>query len=101
MSFAWAEQQGIYPRPQAESNQTNTMPTQAKRRPPVPVNNDHRIVSMDQAAQFCGVSTMTWLRLQRLGQTPPVIHLSKRRVGYMLSDVINWLEQRKELRAAQ
>jgi predicted DNA-binding transcriptional regulator AlpA len=68
----------------------------ASRKPPQPVNDDRRIVNMAQAAQFAGVSVMTWLRLQRLGQTPPVIHLSKHRRGYMLRDVVNWLESRKE-----
>jgi predicted DNA-binding transcriptional regulator AlpA len=58
--------------------------------------DDRRIVSLKRAVEIAGLSEMTWLRLQRLGDTPPVVRLSKHRVGYMLADVIAWLEARKE-----
>jgi predicted DNA-binding transcriptional regulator AlpA len=58
--------------------------------------DDRRIVSVKQSAEIAGVSLMTWARLQRLGDTPPVVRISPHRIGYMLSDVIAWLESRKE-----
>lgn len=57
---------------------------------------DDRIVSVKQSAEIAGVSLMTWARLERLGDTPPRVHISPRRIGYLLSDLHAWLEARKE-----
>jgi predicted DNA-binding transcriptional regulator AlpA len=57
---------------------------------------DRRIVSFSEAAKRAGVSPMTWVRIRRRGEAPPVVHISPHRKGHMLCDVDDWLEARKE-----
>jgi predicted DNA-binding transcriptional regulator AlpA len=55
-----------------------------------------RVVKRRQAPQLAGVSNRTWDRMQARGETPPVVRLSERRIGYRLVDFQKWLESRRE-----
>jgi predicted DNA-binding transcriptional regulator AlpA len=56
---------------------------------------DMKIIDEREAAKLNGVSLMTWLRMKRLGETPPPIQLSKRRIGYRLTDIKEWQDARR------
>jgi excisionase family DNA binding protein len=47
-----------------------------------------------EAAQYLRVSLPTFARLVKQGEAPPVIRLSKRRVGYRQQDLDAWLLSR-------
>jgi predicted DNA-binding transcriptional regulator AlpA len=52
-----------------------------------------------QTASALGINTRTLQRLDETGEGPPRLQLSLRRVGYLRSDVLSWLEQRRTVRA--
>lgn len=60
---------------------------------PDATNND-RVVSQPEAAQLMGVSTRTLERLVEVGEAPPRILLTGRRVAYWRNDVLAWLRAR-------
>jgi predicted DNA-binding transcriptional regulator AlpA len=53
------------------------------------------ILTLDQAAQRASITRRTLERLRAEGEAPPVIQLSKRRVGIAESDLERWLESRR------
>jgi predicted DNA-binding transcriptional regulator AlpA len=55
-----------------------------------------RVVTTDQAAEIAGVSPRTWARLKSQKLTPPITHISQRRVGYRIADLREWLDRRRE-----
>jgi predicted DNA-binding transcriptional regulator AlpA len=61
--------------------------------------NDRRIISIKQSTEIAGVSLGTWVRMKARGETPPAVHVSPHRIGYMLCDLYAWLESRKETAA--
>jgi hypothetical protein len=60
----------------------------------VPLDNQIWFRQAD-AIRLANVSPMTWLRLKRQGEGPPVTQISPRRVGYRLIDLIRWLDARR------
>lgn len=55
-----------------------------------------RVVDEKTAAQLCGLSLRTWDRMRARGETPPLIQLSARRIGYRLVDINKWLDARRQ-----
>jgi predicted DNA-binding transcriptional regulator AlpA len=55
----------------------------------------HRVISEAQAAHVLGVSSDTLRRLSARGEGPKRLKLSPRRVGYLLSDCLEWLRARE------
>jgi predicted DNA-binding transcriptional regulator AlpA len=53
-----------------------------------------RVLDEVTAAELVGVSRPTWTRMRERGETPPCVQLSKRRIGYRVSDLKAWLEAR-------
>ena len=60
----------------------------------VSVAHNH-VVPRKQAASICGVSTDTLDRLSDKGEGPRRLKLSARRVGYLMSDIEDWLRSRE------
>jgi predicted DNA-binding transcriptional regulator AlpA len=58
--------------------------------------NLDRVVSENEAAAIIGCSKDTLRREFRAGRAPPRVRLSLRRIGYRLSDIHRFLEQRLE-----
>jgi predicted DNA-binding transcriptional regulator AlpA len=55
-----------------------------------------RAVGKPEAIKRSGLSVRTWERLEAIGDTPPKVRLSEGRIGYLLSDIKDWLERRRE-----
>ena len=55
-----------------------------------------RAVSRTEAIERSGLSLRTWERLEAIGDVPPKLRLSEGRIGYLLSDLKDWLERRRE-----
>jgi predicted DNA-binding transcriptional regulator AlpA len=58
--------------------------------------NVDRVVSENEAAAIIGYSKDTLRREFAAGRAPPRVRLSLRRIGYRLSDIHRFLEQRLE-----
>jgi predicted DNA-binding transcriptional regulator AlpA len=58
-----------------------------------PANIDP-VISEIETADAINVSTSTLRRMHSRGEGPPRIQLSKRRIGYRLGDVDEWLRLR-------
>jgi predicted DNA-binding transcriptional regulator AlpA len=58
------------------------------------------VLTTTQAYQAAGVSSDTWHRMERRGETPPKTQLSANRVGYRLIDFMKWLDARRRDREA-
>jgi predicted DNA-binding transcriptional regulator AlpA len=56
---------------------------------------DRRVLTARQAAAFVGLSLVHWRRV-----APPPVMLSTRRQGWVLADIINWIDERRGQRAA-
>jgi len=56
---------------------------------------DRRVVDEDTAARMCGTSPRSWRRMRLLGETPPMIRISPRRIGYYIKDLEEWIESRR------
>ena len=54
--------------------------------------NAKRVLSGRQAADKSGITERTLQRLHKINKGPPRLRLSDRRVGYLESDVDEWLE---------
>ena len=54
-----------------------------------------RVVDAETAAEFCGLSVPKWRVMCRNGDGPKPIRLSVNRIGWRLSDLIAWLDQRE------
>jgi predicted DNA-binding transcriptional regulator AlpA len=48
-----------------------------------------------QAVQYLGISIATFWRLVERGEAPPHIQLSRRRVGYRVEDLDEWMLRRR------
>jgi predicted DNA-binding transcriptional regulator AlpA len=55
-----------------------------------------RVLTENEAAEFLGLSKDSLRREFRAGRAPPRVRLSLRRIGYRLSDIHRFLEQRLE-----
>jgi predicted DNA-binding transcriptional regulator AlpA len=53
---------------------------------------DH-VLTLEEAANFTGVSSATLMRIINIGNGPPVAQLSKRRIGIRYSKLIAWLDE--------
>jgi predicted DNA-binding transcriptional regulator AlpA len=60
-----------------------------------------RVVSEPTAAGILGVSPDTLKRMVARGQGPRRLKISQRRVGYRLSDVMAWLNQRDDASSSE
>jgi predicted DNA-binding transcriptional regulator AlpA len=67
----------------------------------VPQNlSPFHVLTMEQARKLCGLSKNTWINLENSGDAPVKLQLSKRRVGYLVQDIVAWLEKRRSAIAA-
>jgi predicted DNA-binding transcriptional regulator AlpA len=57
--------------------------------------NAHRVLLTRQAATFTGYEERHWRKLRRQGLTPPAIELSSKRIGWIVGDLIAWLQSKK------
>jgi predicted DNA-binding transcriptional regulator AlpA len=55
---------------------------------------DLKVIDEREAARLNGVSLMTWIRMRNRGETPPLVQLSPRRIGYRVVDVRRWQDER-------
>jgi excisionase family DNA binding protein len=53
------------------------------------------ILTLDQAAQRASITRRTLERLRAEGEAPPVIQVSRRRVGISEEDLERWLSSRR------
>jgi predicted DNA-binding transcriptional regulator AlpA len=56
-----------------------------------------RVLNRSETIRLVGLSDRTWDRLEAAGETPPKVKLSERRIGYLLTDIREWLERRREV----
>jgi prophage regulatory protein len=54
-----------------------------------------------QRYELTGVPTSTWYDLQNAGLAPKPIHLGPRSVGWLVSELEAWVEQRRAERDAK
>lgn len=67
--------------------------------PPLPTSPTieiHRVLDTRQAAVFVGLSSRTWERMRAAGETPSPVRVGVRKLGYVVADLISWIEARKE-----
>ena len=53
-----------------------------------------RVLNEKDAAEFIGLSHVTLERMRKLGTAPKHLALSPRRLGYRVSDLLRWLDER-------
>jgi predicted DNA-binding transcriptional regulator AlpA len=58
-----------------------------------------RVLSEPETVEALGLSRRTWDRLKSLGDTPAKTRLSEGRIGYRVSDLAEWLDARRKVRA--
>jgi predicted DNA-binding transcriptional regulator AlpA len=56
----------------------------------------NRILPTWQSADFTGNSYSEWRAKYSRGETPPAIRIGKRKLGWRLGDLIDWIEARAE-----
>jgi predicted DNA-binding transcriptional regulator AlpA len=56
-----------------------------------------RVLSRREAAKAANLSERTWERLEAVGDVPTRTCLSQGRIGYRVSDIKKWLDQRREV----
>ena len=54
----------------------------------------HRVLTTEQAAEFCSYSVVQWRTLVRNGDAPPPIELSVRKHGWKAGVLIQWLNDK-------
>ena len=54
----------------------------------------HRVLNANEAAAFCSFSVPHWRRLYRAGRVPRPLQLSARKLGWRISDLIEWLARK-------
>jgi predicted DNA-binding transcriptional regulator AlpA len=59
-----------------------------------------RVLSEPETIRAVGLSDRTWDRLKSIGDTPPKTRLSEGRIGYRVSDIKTWLDNRRETEGA-
>lgn len=57
---------------------------------------DLRVLSEPEAIRLAGISKPTWERMRARGETPPLVRISRRRIGYRVGDLRKWIEGRTE-----
>jgi predicted DNA-binding transcriptional regulator AlpA len=57
--------------------------------------DDLRVLPEHETIKLAGVSKPTWDRLRARGETPPLVRISRRRIGYRVSDLKKWIEARQ------
>lgn len=60
----------------------------------------HRFVTRDEAAERLGVSPQTVWRLERAGGFPARRQITPGRVGYLLSELVAWMNERPAVSAS-
>ena len=55
------------------------------------------LLSLAEVKRITGLSAATLYRLRRAGQFPVPIKVSRRRIGWVQSEVENWLAQRERI----
>jgi predicted DNA-binding transcriptional regulator AlpA len=55
-----------------------------------------RVLSEPEAIRLTGISKPTWERMRARGETPPLVRISRRRIGYRVGDLRKWIEARIE-----
>ena len=55
------------------------------------------VIDFDELAERLSVSRPTLSRMRSSGNFPPVVAVSKRRRGVLLTDLRTWLESRREV----
>ena len=60
-----------------------------------------KVLNRREAVKHLGVSERSFQRLEALGDAPPKTRLSEGRVGYRVSDIIAWLDARREVQSAR
>jgi predicted DNA-binding transcriptional regulator AlpA len=53
------------------------------------------LMTTAQAVSYLGISRPTFWRLHKAGKAPPRIQITRRRVGYLLADLDEWLLARR------
>jgi predicted DNA-binding transcriptional regulator AlpA len=56
-----------------------------------------RVLSRRETIKVIGVDERTFDRLEAAGDAPPKTQLSKRRIGYRLTDIDAWLNGRQRV----
>ena len=56
-----------------------------------------RVLSRRETIQVIGVDERTYDRMEAVGDAPPKTQLSKRRIGYRLTDIEAWLNARRRV----
>jgi predicted DNA-binding transcriptional regulator AlpA len=59
-----------------------------------------RVLNRAETIRMVGLSDRTWDRLEAAGDTPPNTRISQGRIGYRVSHIRAWLDNRREGRAA-
>jgi predicted DNA-binding transcriptional regulator AlpA len=59
------------------------------------VPEDMRVLTLAETAAMICVSHISLKRMVAKGEGPPVVQLSRRRVGIMIGDARRWLEDQK------
>lgn len=67
----------------------------------LPALPDYAVLSKAQTCAVTNLSADTLDRLHRLGEGPPRVRLSSRRIGYPAGALRTWLKQRQERVAEQ
>ena len=60
-----------------------------------------KVLNRRDAIAQLGLSERTFQRLEANGDGPPKTRLSEGRVGYRVSDIIAWLDARREVQSAR
>jgi predicted DNA-binding transcriptional regulator AlpA len=55
----------------------------------------HRVLDTRQTCQFVNVSVAQWRRLRTCGEAPTPRQLGKRKHGWRVGDLIDWLDSRE------
>jgi prophage regulatory protein len=53
-----------------------------------------RVMNREEVASLCGLSTATMSRMSKNGQFPRARQIGSRRIGWLWSDVNEWLKTR-------
>jgi predicted DNA-binding transcriptional regulator AlpA len=56
-----------------------------------------RVLTRRETIKCIGVDERTFDRLEAAGDAPPKTQLSKRRIGYRLTDIDTWLNARRRV----
>lgn len=54
-----------------------------------------RIMKTRDAAAFCGLSVNTLRNMREAGTIPAPLHLSERRIGWRIGDLLDWQDCRE------